>query len=594
MIRTVADTGAVAPTAEFLFVTWAVGVIGLGTLHVVRAARRRRRIIAARVRLPDGLSKHVERLRTEVGLRRAAEVWVVHDAAIRGPSIQGFVRPRILLPRSLVQSWPPDELEPVLLHELIHLTRWDPVARALSNTLRIVYFFHPLVWWVTQRLHDERERACDDAVVRHLRGGKRAYMRGLLRLVEEGAAGFAPVLSMATTRRPLAKRLRRMLRPDYDPSSRTGVVALSALVLTIGLGLTLSTEARVQPQAQAEEPTEIQSRVLYRLAYFSESVDQLDAAHIANIGGDFTIGRATTSLNPDAALLATRNPALLDRLKTLGRLTATVIIDRQGAVHRIRFADDVDEDVRRPFEAVLREARFAPTTHYDRGPVIVEAQVDYAIDPTPLRVSLYEAGQALVGDEVAEIVGIETGPGSPETVPARQGFLRYAPIVEKGAPPTLDVPDEEVIFSFMLAVDVRGFVESATLFRDSRTGPYVDPEVTPLGEQLEPYAEAFRFEPLALTDGSPARGTLMLDLRVSSRGVEVATRGGNEENVQRRIEEVYRLARGQNLDLRPPPYPPERMVVYRGGPRNSDSLLRWDPDPGEGVWHATEETELSG
>ena len=34
-------------------------------------------------------------------------------------------------------------------------------------------------------------------------------------------------------------------------------------------------------------------------------------------------------------------------------------------------------------------------------------------------------------------------------------------------------------------------------------------------------------------------------------------------------------------------------VEARGGPRNSDSLLRWDPDPGEGVWHATEETELS-
>ena len=32
----------------------------------------------------------------------------------------------------------------------------------------------------------------------------------------------------------------------------------------------------------------------------------------------------------------------------------------------------------------------------------------------------------------------------------------------------------------------------------------------------------------------------------------------------------------------------------RGGPRNSDRLLRWDPDQGEGVWNATEETELSG
>ncbi len=31
----------------------------------------------------------------------------------------------------------------------------------------------------------------------------------------------------------------------------------------------------------------------------------------------------------------------------------------------------------------------------------------------------------------------------------------------------------------------------------------------------------------------------------------------------------------------------------RGGPRNSDRLLRWDPDQEEGVWNATEETELS-
>ncbi len=35
-----------------------------------------------------------------------------------------------------------------------------------------------------------------------------------------------------------------------------------------------------------------------------------------------------------------------------------------------------------------------------------------------------------------------------------------------------------------------------------------------------------------------------------------------------------------------------REQVKRGGPRISDRLIRWDPDPGEGVWNATEETEL--
>ena len=34
-------------------------------------------------------------------------------------------------------------------------------------------------------------------------------------------------------------------------------------------------------------------------------------------------------------------------------------------------------------------------------------------------------------------------------------------------------------------------------------------------------------------------------------------------------------------------------TARRGGPRNSDSLLRWDPDQGKGVWHTTEATELS-
>ncbi len=37
----------------------------------------------------------------------------------------------------------------------------------------------------------------------------------------------------------------------------------------------------------------------------------------------------------------------------------------------------------------------------------------------------------------------------------------------------------------------------------------------------------------------------------------------------------------------------DRGTPYRGGPRNSDRLLRWDPDQEEGVWNATEETELS-
>ena len=59
------------------------------------------------------------------------------------------------------------------------------------------------------------------------------------------------------------------------------------------------------------------------------------------------------------------------------------------------------------------------------------------------------------------------------------------------------------------------------------------------------------------------------------------------------------LERGAIEQIRPDTRGPEGVAIGlaepdgRGGPRNLDSLLRWDPDQGEGVWHATEETELS-
>ena len=37
-----------------------------------------------------------------------------------------------------------------------------------------------------------------------------------------------------------------------------------------------------------------------------------------------------------------------------------------------------------------------------------------------------------------------------------------------------------------------------------------------------------------------------------------------------------------------------QTYVERGGPRNSDSLLRWSPDPTGGIWNATKETKLPG
>ena len=543
---------APAAPAVVLLLAWAGGVLVLASVQLVRAARRRVRTRVSTA-LPPPLEQRIDELRRELGLRGTVDARMVPDDAVAGPVVQGFVRPRVLLPARLVRSWRNEELDAVLLHELVHLRRRDPAVRALANLLQIVYFFHPLVWWVGRRLAAERERACDDAVVRRLRGGKRVYIDSLLRLVEERSPAYdTPGLGMAPGRRPLAMRLKRLLRRRYEPEPAAGVLSLATLTLGIGLGLALSTEARPPRSAQSEPPPRVLTGESWRDAFLVDSVEEVDGAERVNVDGDFTIGRALTPLTPDLAALAARNPDVLDRLDALGHLAATLIVDQAGSVRRVHFGDDIDDDLRRPFLDVLEAARFEPTTHLEHGAVIVEVKVDYHINlDLPLQ-SLYDPGETFVGDEVGDVL---PGPG-----PERGS--RFAGVLAKGEPPFLDVGDRELLLSFLLTVDGGGNVESVTPFRVPRPDLLGQPDSTAESEALIPYLETFRLE-LILRGGAPAAGTVMVDLRVSPRGVEVATRRVDEDELERRLAEIYGLPEGRSLDLLPPPHPPERGVLYR-------------------------------
>ena len=203
---------------------------------------------------------------------------------------------------------------------------------------------------------------------------------------------------------------------------------------------------------------------------------------------------------------------------------------------------------------MLDAARFDPTTHFERGPVPVELQIDYFINPPVPGQSLYEPGQALVGDEAAEVMG-----------GGRADRGRYAAVLARGEPPVLDVGDGELILSFLLTVDAGGSVESSELFRDSRSPRNPEPESTPESERLLEYLRTFPFR------ADPCRGCGTGWSGARARPAGVAAGGGGRHPGPRRggagppAREIYRLAAGRNLDLRPPRHPPERMLLYRTG-----------------------------
>lgn len=60
------------------------------------------------------------------------------------------------------------QLDAIIAHELCHVHRRDNLTAAVHMLVEAVFWFYPPVWWIGARLLEEREQACDEAVLESL------------------------------------------------------------------------------------------------------------------------------------------------------------------------------------------------------------------------------------------------------------------------------------------------------------------------------------------------------------------------------------------------------------------------------------------
>jgi len=125
------------------------------------------------------------------------------------PGVIGLFRPILLLPAGIVERLKPSQLEAVLAHELCHVRRRDNLTSAVHMIVEAVFWFHPLVWWIGARLVEERERACDEAVV-SLGNEPHDYAEGILNVCKSYLE--SPLACVAgVTGSDLKKRIQAIL-----------------------------------------------------------------------------------------------------------------------------------------------------------------------------------------------------------------------------------------------------------------------------------------------------------------------------------------------------------------------------------------------
>ena len=157
-----------------------------------------------------------------------------------------------MLPEGITKHLSPAQLEAVIAHEMCHVRRRDNLTAAMHMAVEAIFWFHPLVWWLGARLVEERERACDEEVLR-LGNEPQVYAESILKTCQFYLESPLTCVS-GITGADLKKRLIRIMTHRFDKKldvTRKLLLAAAGLAAVAGpILLGLLHVPRTQAQSQ--------------------------------------------------------------------------------------------------------------------------------------------------------------------------------------------------------------------------------------------------------------------------------------------------------------------------------------------------------
>lgn len=112
------------------------------------------------------------------------------------PAVYGILHPKIILPASL----PGGDLDYIIRHENVHISRRDNLLRVVAVITACVHWFNPLSWMFLKYFFIDMEFACDAKVLKNLNEkGAKEYARAILACAS-GKTLFVSAFGGAKTR----------------------------------------------------------------------------------------------------------------------------------------------------------------------------------------------------------------------------------------------------------------------------------------------------------------------------------------------------------------------------------------------------------
>jgi bla regulator protein BlaR1 len=347
---------------------WLPGVVAIlwlaGFVTVIGLWWLRWRRVAAAIRggVPVSHGREVEVLRRVekfAGIR--SPISLRSSQSSLEPGVFGILRPLLLWPAGISHHLQDAHLEAILAHEVQHVRRRDNLAAAMHMVVEAIFWFHPAVWWLGARLVEERERACDEEVLR-LGNEPEIYAESILKTCEFCVASPVACVSGVTGADLKQRIVRIMTQRSVD---KLGILK-KLLLVAIGTGAVAA--PIITGLIQTPVATAQANRHSAPATVQSDSNNFAVPQQLYHVGGDVSAPRLVFAPDPQYSEKARQ-------AKYQGVCVISLIVDEQGNPMRVQVVRHLGMGLDKKAVEAVKAYRFKPAMRFGK-PVAVEVNIE--------------------------------------------------------------------------------------------------------------------------------------------------------------------------------------------------------------------------
>ena len=245
---------------------WIAGIL-INLVFIIFGERNIKKNIKGKKYIDKNLKNLLEECKAKLHIKNNVEIMLQEFK--KTPSIIGVFKPKILITQEFLGQ---DEKTKkyIIMHELSHYKRKDPIFNYILLLITIIHWFNPFVWLFFKKIRQDIELATDEIVLDKLKNDeKKEYGMTLINSLNifQEEKYTAKLLCVTDDSKNMERRIKMVKLSEKFKNNKLLIAIISIIIIIVGILLFFTQNTNSKIIAEEQNSTQNIKETLKKYEY---------------------------------------------------------------------------------------------------------------------------------------------------------------------------------------------------------------------------------------------------------------------------------------------------------------------------------------